>query len=146
MVNYLYFAQDAMFFFSPSYKSRHQKVCPAGSTAAMMMLPMPSLNQCLTATETVSPGFTKLLDEVSEVIKSDEILLMIGSRYFNTLKRKKDKEIEAAKYVRARLRLSARVYLSFKRQIELQNFVLDTTFKGNFSDLFRREMITILGE
>ena len=137
-------------FFAPSYKSRHQKVCPAGSQS-MMMLPMLSLDHCLSVTDNLSLGFTKLLntlklDEVSETIKADEILLMIGSRYFNTLRRKKDKQLEAAKYVRARLRLSARIYLSFKNQIERQNFVLDITFKGNLSDMFRRETITILGE
>ena len=116
----------------------------------MMMVPMPSL-ESLEVTYNLSPGFTNLLntlklDEVSELIKADEILLMIGARYFNTLRRKKDKEIEATKYVRARLRLSARVYLSFKHQIQHQNISLDSTFKGNFSDVFRREMIVILGE
>ena len=137
-------------FFSSSYKSRHQKLCAAGSKA-MMMLPMPSLDQCLEVTENLSAGFAKLLntlklDEVSETIKKDEILIMIGTRYFNTLRKKKDKEIEATKYVRSRLRLSARVYLSFKNQIECQNVTLDSTFSRNLSDMFRRETITILGE
>ena len=136
-------------FFTTSYKSRHQKICPA-TCESLMMLPTLSMNDCLVATQSLSPGFSELLntlhlDDISDKIKSDEILLMIGNRYYSSLKRKRDKKIETTKYVRARLRLTARVLVMFERRMKNKNFKLDNP-ENNLADMFRRETITILGE
>ena len=65
-----------------------------------------------------------LLDEVGNYIKADEIILMFGARSFSALKRRQDKIKEGRKAVRARMRLTARIYLRFddiyKKQLEVQ--------------------------
>lgn len=113
-----------------------------------MMVPILNAEHCLNSTQDLSSGFSELLntlriDDVSDTIKGDKILLMIGNRYFNSLKRKKDKKLETCRYVRSRLRLTARVYITFKSK--MSNIVLDN-LENNLADMFRRETITILGK
>ena len=84
-------------FFSTAFKSRHQIICPA-TLDSFMMVPILNADHCLNATQDLSSGFSELLntlriDEVSDATKGDKILLMIGNRYFNSLKRKKDKKL-----------------------------------------------------
>jgi len=100
--------------------------------------------------EGLSDGFKTLLNsmrqEVSETVKTDEILLMIGNRYYNSLKRKQDKKIETTKYVRSRLRLTARVYMAYKTKYKNQYNIVLENWQENSSDMFRRETKTILGK
>lgn len=136
-------------FFAKNYKSRHQKICPS-TTGVAIMMPIISLPTAESLTENLPDDFKELLNslhmgEVSDKIQSDEILLMIGCRYFKSLHKKRDKKLETTKYVRGRLRLSARIYIEFEKQMKLQNIFLDDACQ-NSSDLFRRETITILGE
>ena len=60
------------------------------------------------------------------------------------LKRKKDKKIESRRSVRARMRLTARLYLAFREEYGKQSTVM-TDKLDNAADMFRREVITILG-
>lgn len=81
-------------FFDRSYKARHQLICPANSVN--MMLPMVSID-LVKGVETFSDDFKTLLnslrlDEIGDCIKGDEIILMIGNRSYNSLKRKQDKK------------------------------------------------------
>lgn len=136
-------------FFSKSYKSKHQKVCPSTMATAMMM-PIINLSEETSATTDLPEGFKKLLntlhlDIVSDKIKNDVIILMIGCRYFKSLERKKDKQLETTKYVRSRLRLTARLYITYEENLRKNSFVLEDP-ENNSADLFRREAITILGE
>lgn len=99
----------------------------------------------------LSEGFKSLLntmhqDDVSDHIKVDPIILMIGNRFFGSLERKRDKKLETTKYVRARLRLTARVYLAFLDVYKSQNQIKLEDEKENAADMFRREVITFLGE
>ena len=89
---------------------------------------------------------TLLLDEVGNYIKTDEIILMFGERSFNSLKRKKDKVVECKKYVRARMRLTGRVYLCFRKLYSEQSDVSLNDAMNNAGDMYRREVITILGQ
>ena len=64
-----------------------------------------------------TPEFKELLsalhlDEVGNYVKSDPIILMIGSRLFNATRKKKDKETGTRISVRTHMRLMARLYLS----------------------------------
>lgn len=136
-------------FFSKSYKSKHQRVCPSTMATAMMM-PIINLPEVNSATTDLPEGFKKLLntlhlDIVSDKIKNDVIILMIGCRYFKSLKKKKDKQLETTKYVRSRLRLTARLYITYEENLRKNSFVLEDR-ENNSADLFRREAITILGE
>ena len=63
-----------------------------------MMLPMSSLDQGLELTQNLTAGFKELLnslklDEVSDTIKQDEVLIMIGTRYYNSLRKKKTRNL-----------------------------------------------------
>ena len=78
-------------FFAKSYKSRHQLICPAGSSLNLMM-PLVPIEMCTTVEE-YSDGFKALLntlqlDEVGSYIKTDSIILMIGNRSFSAFKKK----------------------------------------------------------
>ena len=135
-------------FFTKKYKSRHQQICPANGSN--LMLPMVSIESAKHA-EKFSNAFKSLLntlrlDKVGDCIKSDEIILMIGNRSFNCLKRKKDKKEETSKYVRARMHLTARVLIAFKNVYDNQTEVKIEHKLENAADIFRRETIIILGE
>jgi len=134
-------------FFARSYKSRHQLVCTANSSN--LMLPLVSIEDC-TAIEKQSDDFKKLLgslqmDEVSKYLITDEIILMIGARSFASSKRKKDKVVETNKNVRGKMRLLSRLYLTFREVYSNQTDVRILNPLNNASDMFRREVITLLG-
>ena len=134
-------------FFAPHYKARHQLICPTGGSN--LMLPLVSLEKSQTVEE-FSDDFKSLLntlqlDEIGNYVKSDQIVLMIGARSFGSLRRKKDKVMEAKKSVRARMRLIARIYLAFREVYGAQSAIKLTDECKNAADIFRRETITILG-
>jgi len=135
-------------FFSKTYKVRHQNICTANAGAVMMV---PLVTGELPTFDGLSDGFKSLLntmkiDEVSDTVKADCIILMIGNRYYSSLKRKRDKQIETTKYVRARLRLTARVYMAFKHVYDNQNHIFLESPLNNAADMFRREVITLLSK
>ena len=134
-------------FFSRKYKARHQMICP--ENGSNLMLPMVSVEQCQ-GTEQYSVGFRNLLntlhqDKVGDYIKTDKIILMIGNRSFSALKRKKDKKTETSKYVRARMRLTARIYMAFRDEYAKQRDIKLEEKLNNAADIYRREVITVLG-
>ena len=66
-----------------------------------------------------TPEFKELLntlhlDEVGNYVKSDPVILMIGSRLFNAKRKKTNKETGTKISVRTLMRLTARLYLSFR--------------------------------
>lgn len=126
-------------FFAKSFKAQHQLVCPASSVR--VMLPVASVQKCKLV-EKQTHAFKELLnslrlDEVVNYIKTDPIILMIGVRLLKAHYKKKDKEVETRCFVRARTRLTARLYLSFLNVYENQSEV-------KLNDMFRRELITVL--
>ena len=134
-------------FFSRKYKARHQMICP--ENGSNLMLPMVSVEQCQ-GMEQYSVGFRNLLntlhqDKVGDYIKTDKIILMIGNRSFSALKRKKDKKTETSKYVRARMRLTARIYMAFRDEYAKQRDIKLEEKLNNAADIYRREVITVLG-
>ena len=133
-------------FFAKSYKARHLLVCPASSVG--VMLPVVSVEKCKLV-EKQTHAFKELLnylplDEVGNYIKTDPIILMIGERLFKAHNKKKNKEIETRGFVRGRMRLTARLYLSFRNVYENQNEVKLNDGQNDASDMFRRELITVL--
>lgn len=98
--------------------------------------------------EKLDDGFKSLLntlhiDEISNQIKDDEIILMLGNR---AKKRRKNKKVETTNYVRSKMRLTARLYLTFNQMYIQQSDVLIREKQENAADMFRRETITILGK
>lgn len=85
------------------------------------MLPMVTLGRVTSVLYSdLEEGFKALLnsfrlDEIGNYIKGDPIILMIGVRSYESLKRKKDKVSETKRTVRARMRLVGRLYLTFKQ-------------------------------
>lgn len=136
-------------FFKNSYKSTHQKICP-GNTSQNLMLPLVSIEAAQTF-EIFSDEFKAVLnslrlDVIGDYVKTDDIILMIGNRSFLSIKKKQDKQMETTKYVRARMRLTARIYLAFRSIYSQQSAIKLENEEGNSADIFRRETITILGE
>lgn len=135
-------------FFQKAYKARHQLLCPANTNS--LMLPMVSL-QSIDKYDSISDGFKSLLntlrlDDIADIVKTDDVILMIGNRFYNSLKRKQDKRTEYTKYVRSRIRLTARIYKAFKTRYDRQTGVILDCKENNSADIFRRETITILAE
>ena len=135
-------------FSSKGCKSRHQLICPtAGSNIMVPIVPLDEIH----FVETYPKEFIELLnslqlDEVGNNVKQDEIILIVGRRFFGGTKRKKDKVVGTVKTVRRRMRLKARLYLSFREFYSKQSAINLTYAQGNAAHMYRRENITTLGE
>ncbi|XP_065673105.1 uncharacterized protein LOC124805852 isoform X2 [Hydra vulgaris] len=134
-------------FYSRKYKARHQLVCRGTNTN--LLIPMVSIAS--EDYENYSNDFVNLLntlqlDDIGNYIKTDKVILMIGSRSYSALKRKKDKVSETKRLVRSRMRLTARLYLSFKSIYNNQKAVKLDNILNNAADIYCREVITIVGE
>ena len=97
-------------FIAKGYRARHQFVC-SGNRNGSLVLTTVSINN-YEMIQALPKDFQELLstlriDEVSDMIKSDQIILMIGKRSHYGLRRKKDKIVESKKTVRSRMRLTA---------------------------------------
>ena len=135
-------------FFSKTYKARHQLICTAAGTNLMMPIVTIAKTPEL---QDYSDDFKSLLntirlDKFGDHIKSDQVILMIGSRSHASLKRKKDKVTETKKSVRARMRLLSRLYLTFLDLYNNQSAVALEECEGNAADMYRRETVYILAE
>ena len=136
-------------FFSKTYKARHQLICPANE-GINIMIPMISITES-EVIDGYNDEFKELLntlrlDDVGAYVKKDKIILMIDSKAFNSLRRKRDKIIGAQKTVRAQMRLLTRLYLSFQKTYKNQTLIKLDNPSNNAADLFRREGITVLGD
>ena len=114
------------------------------------MLPIVSLDETHFV-ETYPKEFIELLnslqlDEVGNYVKQDEIILIVGHRFFRGTKSKKDKVVGTVKTVRRRMRLKARLYFSFREFYSKQSAINLAHAQGNAADMYRRENITTLGE
>ena len=86
------------------------------------------------------------LDDVGNYVKGDPIILMIGVRSFESLKKKKDKKKETKRTVRARMHLLGRLYPNFKEYYSKQSEFSLPEFHGNAGDMFHRDCMVILGK
>ena len=103
-------------FFATSYKACNQLVCPASVTAMLLSLIscylLVSVENCKTV-ESFCEVFnglmnSLLLNVVGNYTKTGKIVLMIGGRSFEALRRKKDKLVEVKKSFHERMRLITR--------------------------------------
>ena len=135
-------------FSAKGCKSRRQLICPtAGSNIMVPIVPLDEIH----FVETYPKEFIELLnslqlDEVGNNVKQDEIILIVGRRFFGGTKRKKNKVVGTVKTVRRRMRLKARLYLSFREFYSKQSAINLTYAQGNAAHMYRRENITTLGE
>ena len=134
-------------FYAKSFKARHQLNCPASGTN--LMVPVVSVKQQFHF-DNCSSDFKELLntiqlDEVENYVKSDKIILMLGWRSFNPLRKKKDKAAEGRKTVRTQVYLVAQLYLAFCNLYNSQTDVQLVETMNNAAAIYRREKILILG-
>ena len=132
-------------FFAVKFKARPQLNCPAAGHN--LMVPMVSIDDQLF--EDYPEDFKDLLSslhlgEVGNIVKKDKIILMIGLRSFNSLKRKKDKRVEVRKSVRSRM--LGRLYLKFKFCYDKQSKIQLHDLLKNTADMFRNETVFVLNE
>ena len=135
-----------MGFFSKSYKARQQLVCSAASVG--VMFPMVSIEKT-EYKEQHPPEFKELLstlhlDEVGNCVKSDPVILVIGSRLINAKRKKTDKETGTRISVRTHMRLMAHLCLYLCSFYEKQSEVTLKDRLDNAADIYRREVTTIL--
>lgn len=134
-------------FYAKSFKARHQLNCPASGTH--LMVPVVSV-QLQFHFDYCSSDFKELLktvqlDEVGYYVKSDRIILMLGWRLLNPLRKKKNNAVDGRKTVRTQMRLVARLYLAFRNLYNSQTDVQLVESMNNAADIYRRETILILG-
>ena len=136
-------------FFSRTYAARHKRVCPA--LGNNFMIPIAGLDRIkLTKFNDMDEKFIDLLnglrlDDAGNYLKGDQTILMIGARSFERLKKKKDKKVETKRTVRARMRILARLYLTFQPIYENQSEV-SLPVRGDAGDMFHRDVMVILGK
>lgn len=133
-------------FFAVSYKARHEKICPGYGN---LMISLSNIEQGSNVEE-FPAEFREIvrsirLDEVGEKIRGDNIILMIGNRSYGAAKRKQDKKNEVVRVVRARMRLTGRLYICFMRHYSMQKEV-KIELENNAGDMYNRETVTILGK
>ena len=89
-------------FFANGYISRHIKASICGRESGILMVPVMSLKACNIVSD-YNDEFKNLSklnsDKVSDYIKKDPIIMMIGSRFFDTVRKRKIKEVETASSV-----------------------------------------------
>ena len=137
-------------FFSKTYFFRHKRDCQNRDESTQSVgLPL-SLIEADDKLAKISEDFkvsvlAALRDgEVKNLIVNDELLLIIGNRLYNKIKRRKGKEMEAIKVVRADLRRLGNLYRLFLQHgaEQIHGSVLDMFARQNFEVL--RDAITEL--
>ena len=86
------------------------------------------------------------LDEIGNHVKSDIVILMVGARSFDALKRKKDKSVKTKRTVCVRMRILGRLYLNFKGNYASQSEISLPKINENAGDIFHRDGILILSK
>ncbi|XP_065641740.1 uncharacterized protein LOC124810140 [Hydra vulgaris] len=121
-------------FYARTFFKRHTIKCNENSCTSLIPLPISSMDNLI---KDLSEDFKKNIieklrdDEIGKSVKNDPIILMIGSRLFNKIKRKKDKQNEVKRSVRADMRRLANLYQNFKK------FQIKTVY-NNATDMFLR--------
>nr|XP_047141048.1 LOW QUALITY PROTEIN: uncharacterized protein LOC124816074 [Hydra vulgaris] len=122
-------------FYARTYFKRHQNQCSENTCTSVIHLPISSMdNSCI---KDLSEDFKKSIieklrdDEIGKVVKNDQTILMIGSCLYNKKKKKKDKQNEVRRSVRAVMRRLAHLYTNFKK------FEIKSVY-NNATDMFLR--------
>ncbi|XP_057290065.1 uncharacterized protein LOC130612732 isoform X2 [Hydractinia symbiolongicarpus] len=121
-------------FYAKSFITRHMKDCGNDSCSSKVGVPLPLLGQEF---EKLKAQFKEDIlsrmrnDPIGITAKSDEIILMIGSRLYEKVKRRQDKKHEIQNTVRTDMRRLSHLYTHFQSKNV-------NAFHGNASDMFIR--------
>ena len=121
-------------FYETRFISRHK--CQENTCKTSLTLPLKLLN--VKSDVAVSLDFRKNIlenlrsDSIGLMCREDEIILTVGVRLYDKLKRKADKAVEVRKSVRNDMRRLARLYTAFKQQPNV------TCHHNNAMDMFNR--------
>ena len=106
-------------FFSKYYFFRHKKVCKENTDVSKQKNGLPIVMLDTSNKDNLSDDFKNNVlqsirdGEVKDLIMNDRYLLIIGNRLYNKIKRRKGKEMDAIKVIRADLRRIANLYRIF---------------------------------
>ena len=125
-------------FYSKKYKVRHQIYC--GKDSGQVMVPLLPVNSLVRIDEIQDNQFKAIMnkmiiDDVSAMVKSDVMILMIGHRLYKCHKCKTEKKHETEKRVRQTMRQLARLYIAFKKEFQLSTDSADMFLKENLKHL-----------
>ena len=128
-------------FYARSFFRRHELRCTKDSCASVMCVPINTMDSA--SLDSYSDDFKSFIigklrdDDVGQLIRSDPTILMIGSRLYDKIRRKKDKQTEVRRSVRADMRRLGHLYKHFKT-LEIQpifNNATDMFLRKNFTNL-----------
>lgn len=106
--------------YAKKFKSRHQIEC--GKNSGQVMAPLISIKTLVTLGDYKDDFMAvvnkMILDDVSSLIKTDPVILMIGNRMYNGEKCKEEKKNEVEKKVRSTMRLLSRLFIQFKENFQ----------------------------
>lgn len=106
-------------FYSSAYFHTHRKLC-IKSTESAEILPRPAKSGLLAVNLDTTEDFkTEILskfqnNEIGEICRTDECILLFGSRLFEKMKQKQDKAVEVKRSVMQDMRRVAHLYVEFK--------------------------------
>lgn len=132
-------------FIERRYIARHEKKHAQTSDAACMATPLPASMLSMTCDD-LGTDFTKeivskfregLNKDVYRICTTDRVLLQIGKKWWNKLKRKTDKKTEVRRTVMADMRRLASLYSEMKGTEKTIGRELPEK-EGNVSDIFKR--------
>lgn len=113
-------------WYSKTYKARHQVHCGRNTGQVMMpVIPVKSLSLVEFGDDFKCLLNDMIIDRVSTVAKTDRLILVIGSRTFNSHKCKKEKISGVKRRVRALMRLLSRMYIKFQESIDISHVSSD---------------------
>ena len=121
--------------------SRNNIIIPLGSLDRVKSAILDNLDEDFKA---VLNGLR--MDDVGNYIKGDPIIIMIGARSFECLKKKKDKKKETKRSIRGRMRILGRLYLCFKEHYDKQSEFSLPVVLHNAGDIFHRDCMLILAK
>uniref|UniRef100_A0A7M5XJL2 Uncharacterized protein n=1 Tax=Clytia hemisphaerica TaxID=252671 RepID=A0A7M5XJL2_9CNID len=103
--------------YSKGFKARHQIEC--GKTDGQVMIPMIPASDLKIVTEYPNSFMEVInkmnIDDVSDLAKTDPLILVVGARIYNGNKSKSEKLNEVEKRVRSTMRLLSRILLKFRQ-------------------------------
>ena len=129
-------------YYSKTYFARHRKLCISESADIPQAIPITLLSEYCSD---ISSAFRKDVltsfakDDIGKVCRSDEAVMIFGSRMYSKLSGKQDKKPEVKRSLMADMRRLSHLYKHFKEQCEKVHKISanssDLLIRSNFEEM-----------